>query len=37
MEFDATILDVYQNVLKKNVPNLLILDQSAVYPTSGGQ
>ena len=37
MEFDATILDVYQNVLQKNIPNILILDQSAVYPTSGGQ
>jgi alanyl-tRNA synthetase len=36
-EHDATILDVYQNVLQKNTPNLLILDQSAVYPTSGGQ
>jgi alanyl-tRNA synthetase len=37
MDFDASILDVYQNVLQKNIPNLLILDQSAVYPTSGGQ
>lgn len=37
MEFDATILDVFQNVTQKNVPNLLILDRSAVYPTSGGQ
>ena len=37
MEFDATILDVYKNVLQKDIPNLMILDQSAVYPTSGGQ
>lgn len=37
MDFDATILDVFQNVTQKNVPNLLILDRSAVYPTSGGQ
>lgn len=37
MEFDATILDVFKNVTQKGVPNLLILDRSAVYPTSGGQ
>ena len=37
MEFDAEVLDVFNNVLQKNIPNLLILDQSAIYPTSGGQ
>lgn len=36
VEHDATILDVFRNVTQKNVPNLLILDKSAVYPTSGG-
>lgn len=37
MEFDATIVDVFNNVMMKNLPNILILDRSAVYPTSGGQ
>jgi alanyl-tRNA synthetase len=36
-EFDATILDVFNNVLQNNQPNIVILDRSAVYPTSGGQ
>ncbi len=37
LEFDATVVDVFQNVLDHNKRNLLILDRSAVYPTSGGQ
>lgn len=36
-EFTGTVLDVFANVLKNNKKNLLILDQSAFYPTSGGQ
>lgn len=30
-------MDVFNNVLQKNIPNIIILDRSAVYPTSGGQ
>jgi len=37
MNFDAKICEVFQNVLQKNIPNIVILDRSAVYPTSGGQ
>ena len=37
MEFSAEVVDVFNNVLQQNRPNLLILDRSAVYPTSGGQ
>jgi len=37
MEFDGNILEVFANVTQKNIPNILILDRSAVYPTSGGQ
>lgn len=35
-KFDATIIDVFANILDKNKNNILILDQSAIYPTSGG-
>jgi Ser-tRNA(Ala) deacylase AlaX len=35
-EFNATVLDVFKNVLDGNKPNIVILDQSAIYPTSGG-
>lgn len=37
MSFDATVLEVFKNVKQNNLPNIVILDQSAVYPTSGGQ
>lgn len=37
IEFDAKIIDVFQNVLDLNKNNILILDKSAIYPTSGGQ
>lgn len=37
MEFDATILDVFKNVKMDKIPNIVILDKSAIYPTSGGQ
>jgi alanyl-tRNA synthetase len=37
MEFDGKILEVFNNVTQKNSPNILILDRSAIYPTSGGQ
>jgi len=36
MSFDATVIEVFKNVKQKNLPNIVILDQSAVYPTSGG-
>lgn len=35
--FDAEILDVFLNVTQKNLKNIVILNQSAFYPTSGGQ
>jgi len=37
-EFEAKVVDVFVNVQKPNEGkrNLLILDQSAIYPTSGG-
>mmetsp|Transcript_3506 Transcript_3506/g.5263 ORF Transcript_3506/g.5263 Transcript_3506/m.5263 type:complete len:480 (-) Transcript_3506:954-2393(-) len=37
LEFDAKITEVFKNVTKKNRPNIIVLDRSAVYPTSGGQ
>jgi alanyl-tRNA synthetase len=37
-DFDAKIVTVFQNLLdKSNKRNILILDRSAIYPTSGGQ
>lgn len=36
-DFDAQIVDVYSNVLQDGKKNIVILDQSAFYPTSGGQ
>jgi Ser-tRNA(Ala) deacylase AlaX len=35
-EFDAKIIEVFANVLDQNKNNILILDKSAIYPTSGG-
>jgi len=37
VDFDAKILDVFKNVTNNQIPNIIILDRSAVYPTSGGQ
>lgn len=37
MSFDATIVDVFKNVQDAQKPNIVILDRSAIYPTSGGQ
>jgi len=37
MNFDGKVIAVYNNVLQQNRRNLVILDQSAFYPTSGGQ
>jgi alanyl-tRNA synthetase len=37
MHFDAKIVDVFANVLDGGKRNIMILDQSAIYPTSGGQ
>ncbi len=36
-DFEAVVVDVFANVLEQNKRNILILNQSAVYPTSGGQ
>ena len=36
-EFTASIVEVFPNVTQNNVFNIVILDQSAFYPTSGGQ
>jgi len=37
MNFDATVIEVFKNVKQNNIANIVILDQSAIYPTSGGQ
>jgi len=37
LSFEAKVVDVFNNVLQNNSPNILILNRSAVYPTSGGQ
>jgi alanyl-tRNA synthetase len=36
-KFEGKCLKVFVNKLDQNKRNLLILDQSAFYPTSGGQ
>jgi len=36
-EFDAKILEVFPNVTNNEIPNIVVLDRSAFYPTSGGQ
>eukprot|EP00357_Protocruzia_adherens_P036422 CAMPEP_0115033840 /NCGR_PEP_ID=MMETSP0216-20121206/40213_1 /TAXON_ID=223996 /ORGANISM="Protocruzia adherens, Strain Boccale" /LENGTH=961 /DNA_ID=CAMNT_0002412447 /DNA_START=107 /DNA_END=2992 /DNA_ORIENTATION=+ len=36
-DFEAKILDIFPNLKNKNALDLVILDQSAFYPTSGGQ
>jgi len=36
-DFEGQILEVFMNLLDHNKRNLLILDKSAFYPTSGGQ
>ena len=37
MQFECTLVDVFANVLDGNKKNILIVNKSAVYPTSGGQ
>jgi alanyl-tRNA synthetase len=37
MDFDGEVIAVFNNVLKQNKRNLIILNQSCFYPTSGGQ
>eukprot|EP00455_Lapot_gusevi_P012317 TRINITY_DN157_c0_g1_i2.p1 TRINITY_DN157_c0_g1~~TRINITY_DN157_c0_g1_i2.p1 ORF type:complete len:1016 (+),score=442.80 TRINITY_DN157_c0_g1_i2:57-3050(+) len=37
MEFEAKIVAVLPNVTQNMTPNIVILDRSAFYPTSGGQ
>ena len=36
-EFEGKILDVFANLNQDNARNIVILDRSAFYPTSGGQ
>ena len=36
-DFESKAITVYANVLEQNKKNLVILDKSAFYPTSGGQ
>lgn len=36
-KFEAEIVEVFQNIMQKNAKNIVILDRSAFYPTSGGQ
>jgi len=37
MHFEAKMIDVFANVLDHGKRNIMILDKSAIYPTSGGQ
>ena len=36
MDFNAEVVEVFANLLEENVRNLVILNQSCFYPTSGG-
>jgi alanyl-tRNA synthetase len=36
-EFESKIADIFMNVLDENKQNIVILNESAFYPTSGGQ
>lgn len=36
-EFEGKVLEVMRNVLQNSALNIVVLDQSAFYPTSGGQ
>lgn len=36
-DFETEVVDVFANVLQNQKKNLLILKESAFYPTSGGQ
>jgi alanyl-tRNA synthetase len=36
-EFEGKILEVMRNVVDHSKPNIVVLDQSSFYPTSGGQ
>jgi alanyl-tRNA synthetase len=36
-EFKANVIKVFGNVQKNGEPSIVVLDQSAFYPTSGGQ
>lgn len=37
MDFSGKVIEVFANQLEENKRNLVILDQSCFYPTSGGQ
>jgi len=36
-DFNGKILEVMRNVVDNSKPNIIVLDQSSFYPTSGGQ
>lgn len=36
-EFSGKIIDIFTNITDHNKKNIVILDESAFYPTSGGQ
>lgn len=36
-DFESTVQDVFLNIKQNNRPNIVILNESAFYPTSGGQ
>ena len=37
MDFEGTVVEVFANQTEQNKKNLVILDKSTFYPTSGGQ
>lgn len=37
MDFTGEVIEVFANLLEENKRNLVILNQSCFYPTSGGQ
>ena len=37
LDFEGSVVEVFENVTEENKRNLIILDQSTFYPTSGGQ
>jgi len=36
MDFNGHVVEVFANLVEENKRNLVILDQSCFYPTSGG-
>ena len=37
MDFSGSVIEVFANQMEENKRNLVILDKSCFYPTSGGQ